>query len=189
MPYFGKRRLQLIDLSRSDWFAWRFDVEHPRLGRRFLIGALACSALMLSGCDASAPDVGGAGSPTQKVSDTGSLAPEVGEIGTWELLNSSEVTSDSTTLQLGVTRLGCAGGVTGTVRDPMVQVEQERIVIRADVEPLSPGAYTCQGNNVVPVAVQLNQPVGKRELVDAACLEGRAINTAACTNNGVRWRP
>ncbi|MGO2051887.1 hypothetical protein ACT3TP_02725 [Glutamicibacter sp. AOP38-B1-38] len=113
----------------------------------------------------------------------------VGEVATWELLDSSEVTLNSTSLQLGVTRLDCAGGVTGTVLEPMVQVEQERIVIRVDVEPLSPGAYNCQGNNAVPVTVQLNQPVGDRELVDAACLEGRAVDTAACIDNGVRWRP
>lgn len=164
-------------------------MEHPYSGRRFLIGALACSVLLFSGCGASAPDVGGAGPQTPKSIDRGSITPEAGEIATWALRNSSEVTSNSTMLQLGVTRLDCAGGVTGAVLDPLVKSEQDRIVIRADVEPLPPGAHNCQGNNAVPVTVHLDQPVGKRELVDAACLEDRAIDTAACTNNGVRWRP
>jgi hypothetical protein len=165
------------------------EVEHPSSGLQFLVGALACSAFLLSGCDASAPDVGDTGSSSPKVSGTGSSASAVGDIGTWELLNSTEVTSFSTTLRLGVTRLECASGVTGTVLDPRVRVEQERIVIRTDVEPLSPGGYTCQGNDAVPVTVELNEPIGKRELVDAACLGGRAVNTAPCTDNGVRWRP
>jgi hypothetical protein len=163
-------------------------VEHPCLGRRLVIGALSCLALFLSGCGTSASDIGGAASPTKTARDTRPSAPEMGEIGTWELLNSS-ITSDSTVLQLGVTRLGCASGVTGAVLDPVVQVKRERIVIRTDVEALSPGGYTCQGNNSVPVTVELDEPVGKRELVDAACLEGRAVNTAACMDKGVRWRP
>ena len=154
-------------------------MEHSSSGLQFLVGALACSAIILSGCDASAPDVG----------DTGSSGSEVGDIGTWELLNSTEVTSDSTSLRLGVTRLDCASGITGTLLEPRVLVEQDRIVIRTDVEPLSPGGYDCQGNDIVPVTVELNEPIGKRELVDAACLGGRAVNTAPCTDNGVRWRP
>jgi hypothetical protein len=153
-----------------------------------VIGALSCLALFLGGCGASASDIGGAASPTETARDTRSSAPEMGDIGTWELLNSS-ITSDSTVLQLGVTRLACASGVTGAVLDPVVQVQRERIVIRTDVKALSPGGYTCQGNNSVPVTVELDEPVGKRELVDAACLEGRAVNTAACMDKGVRWRP
>jgi hypothetical protein len=157
--------------------------------RHFLIGAFACSALTLGGCDASGPHGGDTGSPTQKVNDSRPSAPPVGEIGTWELLNTSEVNSDSTTLRVGVTRLGCAGGVTGTVPTPKVQVEQKRILIQTNVGPLSPGAHNCQGNNTVPVTVVLNEPLGKRELVDAACLEGRAVTTSMCMDNGVRWRP
>jgi hypothetical protein len=165
------------------------DVKHPGSGFQFLVGARVCSAFLLSGCDASAPDVGDTGSSSPQASDTGSSASAVGNIGTWQLLNAAEVTPESTTLQLGVTRLECSSGVTGTVLDPRVRVEQERIVIRTDVEPLPPGGYTCQGNDVVPVTVELNEPIGKRELVDAACLGGRAVNTAPCTDNGVRWRP
>lgn len=163
-------------------------MEHPCLGRRLVIGALSCVVLFLSGCGTSASDFGGTAAATRTASDTRSSAPQVGEIGTWELLESS-ITSDSTVLRLGVTRLGCASGTTGTVLEPVVQVEGERIVIRTDVEPLSPGGYTCQGNNSVPVTVELDEPVGKRELVDAACLEGLAVNTAACMDKGVRWRP
>lgn len=162
-------------------------MEHSGSGRRFLVGALACTAV-ISGCSSSEPQVADTGSSALH-GETGTIPPQVGATGTWELLNSAEVTPDSITLRLAVMRLGCAGGVTGTVLDPQVHFEQERIVIRTDVEPLPPGAYNCQGNNSVPVTVDLHEAVGKRELVDAACLEGRAVTTARCTNNGVRWRP
>ena len=189
MPSFGHRQSQATASSSFGLVYVEVEVEHPGFGLQFLVGALACSAFLLSGCDASAPDVGDTGSSSPQVRGTGSSTSAVGDIGTWELLNSTEVTSFSITLQLGVTRLECASGVTGTVLDPRVQVEQERIVIRTDVEPLPPGGYTCQGNDAVPVTVELNEPIGKRELVDAACLGGRAVNTAPCTDNGVRWRP
>lgn len=164
-------------------------MEHSSRGRQFLVGAMACTTFALSGCSSSELRVGDTGSSAPKIGETGTSAGGVGDTGTWELLNSAEVTPYSTTLRLAVTRLGCAGGVTGTVLDPHVQVEEERIVIRTDVEPLPPGAYNCQGNNSVPVTVDLKEAVGKRELVDAACLEGHTVTLARCTNNGVRWRP
>ncbi len=86
----------------SDFVYVAVDVEHPGPGLQFLVGALACSAFLLSGCYPSVPDVGDTGPSSPQVSDTGSSASEVGDIGTWELLNSAEVTPFSTTLQLGV---------------------------------------------------------------------------------------
>jgi hypothetical protein len=112
-----------------------------------------------------------------------------GDTATWELLNPADVAEDGTTLLLGVTRLGCAGGQTGVVLEPSVTVEPERIVIRTDVEELPPGDYSCQGNDVVPVSVEFQQPIGGRELVDAACLDGEAVRTAMCMEGAVRWRP
>ena len=86
-------------------------------------------------------------------------------------------------------RLACSGGKTGTVLVPRVQVDPERIMIQTDVGPLPPGIHTCQGNNEVPVTVELKEPIGNRELMDAACLERHALRTSYCLNGGVRWRP
>jgi hypothetical protein len=117
------------------------------------------------------------------------LSPQQPAVGVWELSNVDEVGVGSTTLQLGVVRLECSGGKTGSVLEPEVTYETNRIVIRTDVEPLQEGAYTCLGNDTVPLTVQLSETVGKRQIVDAACLEGKAASTTFCDDNGVRWSP
>ena len=129
---------------------------HPGRGRRLLFTTLACTVLMISGCSSS---------NSQKV-EPGAPTVEVGDDGTWELINAAEITPESTTLRLGVTRVGCASGKTGTVLEPQVQIEAERIVIRTLVEP-NPEGGSCPSNNVVPVTVELEEPVGDRELFDA----------------------
>jgi hypothetical protein len=123
------------------------------------------------------------------VSGCGAPAASGGSIGVWELLDAAEVDPDSTTLRLGVTRLECSSGETGTVLEPDVQFERGRIVIRTDVEPLTGDTYNCLGNNTVPVVVELTEPVGNRDLVDAACLGGDAVDTVFCADGPVRWSP
>lgn len=103
---------------------------------------------------------------------------------TWELRQ--DVTESNRSLDIGVTRLGCAGGVTGEVLQPRVTYEAERIIIEIDVAPIGDGAQDCQGNDVVPVTVTLDEPVGERSLVDGACLGGEAATTSSCASE-VRW--
>jgi hypothetical protein len=141
------------------------------------------AVVVVSSCGA---PPGSEGSPA---ASKGSPAASEGSTGVWELLDAAKVGPDSTALRLGVTRLECAGGETGTVLEPDVQFERGRIVIRTDVEPLTGGAYECQGNNTVPVDVELSEPVGNRDLVDAACLGGEAVTTAFCADGPVRWGP
>ena len=114
-----------------------------------------------------------------------------GEAATWTTLNGEALTPDSTHVELGVTRLGCASGRTGTVLDPVVRFEAARVVITASVEPLPQGVgYNCQGNDSVSVGVDLDEPVGQRSLVDGTCLGGEAANTAMCVDDGGgRWKP
>ena len=138
----------------------------------------ALSALVLvAGCGV---EDSGAGSTVP------ALPAQVGDTATWELLDLGAVSPASQWLEVGVTRLDCAGGETGAVLEPQVSVEAERIVIRTDVEKLPDGNYDCSGNDVVPVEVHLGQPVGSRDLVDAACLDSDAVDTAACVES-VRW--
>jgi hypothetical protein len=118
---------------------------------------------------------------------TACSAPLPPALGLWELADPSSVTSESTTLDLGVTRLECSSGVTGAVLEPRVTYEAERILIRTDVAPLGLDAADCQGNDVVPIVVELTEPVGDRDLVDAACADERAAGTVFCEDDGVRW--
>lgn len=118
-----------------------------------------------------------------------SMPAEVGDLGTWRLLEPDAVGPDSTELRLGVTRTGCSDGVTGTVLEPTVALESDRIIIRAGVEPLPPDrAHNCPGNDEVPVALTLPEPLGGRVLMDAACF-GEALRFSYCTDGGVRYRP
>ena len=111
-------------------------------------------------------------------------------IGTWELSNPAEVNVDSTTVHLNVTRISCSSGETGTVLSPEVMYETDRIVIRTPVAALPKGAYTCHGNNSVPLTVQLREPVGARQLVDGECLDEPSLDdTAFCLGGPVRWHP
>lgn len=111
-------------------------------------------------------------------------APTRGDTATWELRG--DVSADSRTLEIGVTRLGCADGVTGAVLEPQVTYEEDRVVIEVDVEALDDGAYTCPSNDVVPVLVELDEQVGDRSLVDGACLDGDAVTTSFCVDQS-RW--
>lgn len=148
---------------------------------------LAGTVVLLCSCSAPPPQDSAAGSAAQQDGTAAPATPDAGDTGTWNFLNPAEVSPFSRTLRIGVVRMGCAGGKTGTVLPPRVQIEPERILIRTDVERLRPGAYTCPGNNTVPVTVELQGPVGNRELVDAACLEHSAARTSYCLDGGVRW--
>ena len=116
-----------------------------------------------------------------------SVPAEPGDVATWEVLGGAS--TDSTSIEVGVTRLGCAGGQTGTPLTPGVAYEPDRIIIEINVDPLDPDmAYTCQTNDMVPVTVDLSEPVGDRMLVDGACLMIAAGGTTVCDDpHGVRW--
>ena len=157
-----------------------------RGARTFLIAVVVCLAMAASGCSSARPDPGRANAASP---EPGESVSNAGDTASWELLNAAEITPESTVLHLGVRRIECASGVTGTVLEPELQITGEQILIRTSVESQEPGAYTCPGNNVVPITVNLPSPMGERELFDAACLDTDRLSTAFCDDGGVRWRP
>ncbi len=112
-----------------------------------------------------------------------------GDTATWILLEPETVTPESTDIVIGVTRLGCASGETGGVLPAVIDYGEDRIAIRVDVEPLGNQPADCQGNDEVMFSVHLTEPIGQRELVDAACLAGEAQGTSFCAAGAVRWTP
>jgi hypothetical protein len=110
-----------------------------------------------------------------------------GETATWRISNPTSLGRYSTSIEVVVTRLGCSSGVTGETLAPVVTYKSEQNAIRIDVEPFGGGAADCQGNDAVPVTVQLDQPLGERTLIDGGCLRIDAADTAACTSD-LRWQ-
>jgi hypothetical protein len=136
--------------------------------RTVAVAVLAIGALALAGC---------------------ASAPAGASVGVWQLTEPESIDAATTILELEVTRLECAGGVTGEVLEPVVTFEPDRILIRTDVLPLPEGAYDCQSNDWVPVTVELSEAIGDRHLMDAACLDDEAASTVFCEDGGVRWSP
>jgi hypothetical protein len=110
------------------------------------------------------------------------------EAAVWFIKSNKDVTSASRTFTAYVSRLGCNGGVTGKVLQPTIQKSDTRIVVTFTVEAAPPGFHTCQGNDRVPMLVDLGEALGDRQLVDGACRSGaEAATTAFCVDGSVRW--
>lgn len=119
---------------------------------------------------------------------TAPMPPSLGDPATWTLAEPDAVSASSTTLTLNVTRLACSGGKTGDVLKPTFSTSDTQIIIRANVKPRA-GLAACPGNDSVPIVLTLDEPVGDRVILDAACLEGDAVRTAFCAKGAARWTP
>ena len=107
---------------------------------------------------------------------------------TWELADPAVVTAEATTLEVLVTRLECASGVTGDLEAPAVVYGRDEIVIPVDAAYNGDGAADCRGNDAVPLSITLTEPVGDRVLIDGACRDTGAADTTLC-DSPVRWSP
>jgi heat shock protein HslJ len=108
----------------------------------------------------------------------------------WTVAPDQDLNAEASEITVLVTRLGCNSGVTGGVAEPDVRLEDDRVVLTFTVRPGEPSAADCPGNNQVPYAVDLREPIGNRQLVDGQCLpEGEAAGTSFCQPDGVRYSP
>jgi hypothetical protein len=156
------------------------------LPRLHIVGALALF-LLATGCGEVSTSPGAPSSPTTASSEeSADPPPPQGDVATWQLQQPEFVNPLAQWLMVEVTRLDCASGETGEVLEPQVSYDNDRIVIRTDVAPIT-GAQDCQGNDAVPVEIHLDQSIGERDLVDAACLDGKAVATTFCEDGAVRW--
>lgn len=138
-----------------------------------LIPLMLLSCMVLSGCSTSA--------------DSG--AEDQNTAAHWALLDPGAVTNRSTSLELGVIRVGCAGGETGNVSGSRVDYQSEKVIVTVSVEPQSDGPQNCPENETVPFQLVLEQPLGERELIDGTCIGQKQENTVMCSDHGVRWKP
>lgn len=85
---------------------------------------------------------------------------------TWALDGADPAPPD-TTFTAHVTEVACASGQSseGRVQEPVVTYLEDVIIVTFFVEPLE-GVQDCPGNPPTPVEVQLEEPVGDRQLLD-----------------------
>lgn len=105
----------------------------------------------------------------------------------WEASNPQAVNTEADTVEIGVSRLACANGETGEIVDIDIDPGDDQVVIEATVEPRV-GEASCPANEIVPADIELDEPIGDRELVDGACEHERAAATTFC-DTPVRWSP
>lgn len=153
-----------------------------RLGvaRHFVVALVAVAGVSAI----AAPSVSSTGIPD---GSTGEVTTTEGAAAVLDVDRNDLPTASATSFTALVSRLGCNNGQTGTVLDPDVSVEADRIVVTFEVEALPPGSYSCPGNDWVPYQVDLGVPIGERPLVDGACLDGDAATTGFCAEGSTRW--
>jgi hypothetical protein len=108
---------------------------------------------------------------------------------TWNLAPDQALDARTTSFVANVSRVGCNSGETGSVNDPDITVEDDRILIAFTVSPGEPGSATCPGNLPVAYEVELPKPIGDRELVDPACIGTSVSDGDACIDSGIRYPP
>jgi len=83
------------------------------------------------------------------------------------------------TLELLVRERECASGQDAEGRiEVVLQETAEQVLLLVGVRPPG-GGQTCQGNPATPFTVELAEPLGARELLDASVLPARPITVAA----------
>lgn len=114
-----------------------------------------------------------------------------GDAAVWKLESAIDVVASSTTFTALVNRLGCSGGVTGDVLEPLIEVGETEVVVTFFVAALdSDLEQTCPGNDEVRYTVNLDEPIGQRQLLDGSCRSGaEAASTSFCAAGAARWVP
>lgn len=106
--------------------------------------------------------------------------------GVWQVQSGTVLDPAATEVPIEVKRAACSNGETGKTLTPLVEYEQDRIIITARVEGLRARDASCPDNNAVPIVVELSEPIGERELVDALCLDETRSHISYCSTS-VRW--
>jgi hypothetical protein len=113
---------------------------------------------------------------------------QAGEVAVWAI-EAKKLSPSSTSFVAVVTGLSCNSGVPHVIQQPTIAKTELAITVTFTVEPPSPGFHTCQGVLGDEYSVDLGEPIGNRQLIDSACVEGEAASTSFCMNGPVRWTP
>ena len=95
--------------------------------------------------------------------------PVEGSPATWFLDPDSPAPGpDATSFTAMVTERECAGGraIRDILLEPVITYGSDVVTVSLYVEPLSAGAHDCQGTAPTPFTIELDEPLGDRQLVD-----------------------
>lgn len=170
-----------VNLGRARWAAAGVAL--------ILVGIISATFLITRGGPqpiVSAPD-SGTPQPTATTPATNArAAPTDGDTALWQLQDAASINSESTVLNLTVTRLGCASGDTGQLLAARITYEEQRVIIQVDAEPMGAGTFLCPGNNAVQISIELAEQIGERSLVDGGCFDLADTTNTVCANP-TRW--
>lgn len=90
-------------------------------------------------------------------------------------------TQDSTELALLVTERACNGGIDATGRVELISLEEteDAVIVHVAVQPSNEDMATCQSNPATPFTVDLESPLGDREIRDGALIVPRPLDALA----------
>lgn len=110
-----------------------------------------------------------AGPCTQRLATTGNL-------GEADLTLPRPPEPDSSTLDLFVHERACASGQNAEGRIELVSIEEttDQVRLHIGVSPRG-GGQDCQGNPPTPFTVELSEPLGDRQVVDASVVPARPV--------------
>jgi hypothetical protein len=94
---------------------------------------------------------------------------EDAEPAPWEPAPGTELSPDVTTIDVLVNEVGCAGGEPADDRIPAPDItyDDDAVVVTIGVVP-RPGDQTCPGNPDTAYQLELDEPLGERELLDGS---------------------
>jgi hypothetical protein len=111
----------------------------------------------------------------------------------WTIDPSAPPTKNSSSFVALVSVVQCNDGRPGTPVAPQVKADGSTITVTFEVLPINTDLpSTCPAGPGAPYTVELDGPVGNRQLVDGICSSGAYAGTAWCNvpaggNGGVRW--
>ena len=95
-------------------------------------------------------------------------------VADWEPAPGADLSPDSQTVEIVVRERQCASGDTaeGRIQRPDVDYRPDAVVVTVKVREKG-GSQNCPGNPLTPFTLELDEPLGNRELLDGGRGEPR----------------
>lgn len=88
-------------------------------------------------------------------------------VAEWEPAPGQELTPDTQEVDIVVHEIECADGdsAAGRIEEPEVEYTPEAVIVTVRVRAKA-GDVTCPGNPLTPYVLELEEPIGERDLLD-----------------------